>query len=224
MSLDFWLEAERFYDFWVAIIFSLFILNLITVIFVYTYIHKDKRRKPIIALLTFGIVLGLAGMIGHLHYQSYLPEFKHVNPLIRDRTPRFIGYNYYGATEENFYHQLNDIDALRELILYEEIRVTETITYLGEGDHSHYFIRDTGELFRHNRQLVFKDDIEETQLVGARFVLKDEVFHDIGFKNPVNTMFDYLEIPAHMKGTTYQPADETDFRRTENVILNWNFR
>lgn len=223
MSVEFWLNAEKFYEFWFVIIISLLTLNIIFVIFVYTYMSNEKRNKAITILVISAVLLSSIGLYKHSQYYSYLEQASYINPLIRDRTPSFIGYNYYSSVEENVYSQYNDLDSLRKMALYNETQVSESIVYLGEGNHSHYFKHSNGNLFRHNMDLKFIEGIEQSQMVGSQFHLKDESFKSIGFKNPKNIMFDYIEIPASEKGKKYTPENERQFLRMEKVIKGWNF-
>ncbi len=223
MTVEFWQNAERFYEHWLMNIFSLIVLTLIVMIFTFTYTAKGKRKKPFIFLFGFAAVLMLIGGIGHVQYHDYLEQAMHINPLIRDRVPTYFGYNAYGSSEEMYYSELNDRDALREMLLYEETVIQEPLTYLGTNGYSHYFVRENGDLFRHSQRISFHEDLEEPQLVGSRFVLKDDSFGEIGFKNPEHTMFDEIRLPISEADKQYNPEFETDFYRAETIVSDWNF-
>lgn len=223
MTVEFWQNAERFYEHWLMNIFSLIVLTLIVMIFTYTYTAKGKRKKPLSILLGFSLVLTLVGGIGHYQYHDYLDQAMHVNPLMRDRTPAYFGYVPYGSSEEMYYSELNDLDSLREMVLYEEIAIQEPLTYLGTSGYSHYFVRENGDKFRHSQKISFHKDFEEPKLVGSRFVLKDEAFTEIGFKDPVYTMFSEIILPISEENKDYKPEFETDFYRAERVVGDWNF-
>lgn len=223
MSLEFWLHAERFYESWLTILVSLIIVILITMILSYTYIRKENRKKILSAFTVVAVILGLIALGRHVRYASYLEQAMHVNPLIRDRTPAFIDYTYFSRNELSFYTGLNDLEALREMTLYEEELVEEEVEYLGEGKHTHYFEHDNGLQFRFNRTLVFSDEVDQAKLVGARFYLADDAFQEIGFMNPENVMFEHIIVPVSEEGKTFTPEDERDFMRIENVLDGWNF-
>lgn len=171
------------------------------------------------------IITAIVGtsLFKHNKYRPYLEQARYTNPLIRDREPRLLTYVYYGQAEQLYYTQLNDLDSLRKMALYNETQVSEPIVYLGEGTNSHYFEHSNGDLFRHTMNLEFKEGIEQSRIVGSRFHLKDDSFESIGFKNPQNIMFDYIEIPASEKGKKYTPENERQFLRMEKVIKGWNF-
>lgn len=103
MTVEFWVQAERFYEFWLMNIFSLLVMTLIILIFTYTYTAKGQRKKPITVLLVFMGVLVLGGGIGHLKFQDYLGQAMHINPLMRDRIPTYLGYSTFGSSEEMYY-------------------------------------------------------------------------------------------------------------------------
>lgn len=223
MTVEFWQNAERFYEHWLMNIFSLIVLTLIVMIFTFTYTAKGKRKKPFIFLFGFAAVLMLIGGIGHVQYHDYLEQAMHINPLIRDRIPTYFGYKTFGSSEEMFYSELNDRNALREMVLYEEAVIQEPLTYLGTNGYSHYFVRENGNKFRHSQRISFHEDLEEPQLVGSRFALKDEAFGEIGFKNPEYTMFDEIRLPISEESKQYKPEFETDFYRAETIVSDWNF-
>lgn len=223
MTVEFWQNAERFYEYWLMNIFSLIVLTLIVMIFAFTYTMKGKRKKPFTILFSIVGVLALVGGIGHIHYRDYLEQAMHVNPLIRDRKATYLGYSAFGSSEEMFYTELNDLNALRKMALYEEVVIKEPLIYFGTNGYSHYFERENGDLFRHSQRISFHEDLEEPQLVGSRFVLKDEGFTDIGFKNPEYTMFSDIVLPDSEADKEFKPEFETDFLRAETIISDWNF-
>ena len=223
MTVEFWVQAERFYEFWLMNIFSLIVITLIVMIFTFTYTAKGQRKKPFTILISFMTILVFIGGMGHFKYGVYLPEAMAVNPLIRDRMPTYFGYNTVGSVEQSYYADLNDLVSLREMVLYDELIVEEPLTYFGSGDYSHYFQRENGDYFRHSTRISFHKELEEPQLIGSRFVLKDDSFTEIGFKNPVNTMFVGIMLPADEEGKHYKPENEMDFLRVEKVVSDWNF-
>lgn len=223
MTVEYWVGAERFYEFWFFIIAGLMIISAITLIFIVTYAKKEKRKRMLLIPIGVAALLGIAGFYGHLHYRPYLEQASYINPLVRDRQPRFFGYTYYGSVEETYYHQFNDLDALRSLDLYQEEQTVEPLTYLGEGEHFHYFERANGEIFKQSRQIDFNESAPQAQLIGSRFVLKDDGFQEIGFKNPENTMFIALEVPASEAGKTYEPENDAEIPKIEEAFRRWNF-
>lgn len=223
MSVEFWNNAEKFYEFWVIVLGIAAFVSLIVLLFIWMYAKKEKRKSgSLLSLGVIGILIGV-GTAGHLRYQPYLEQAGRVNPLIRDRQPTMAGYVYYGKYEQNYFSQLNDLDSLREMELYEEQRVTEPITYLGSGQYFHYFEREDGVIFKQNRQVEFTEDTDQTQLVGSRFYLKDEAFQEIGFRNPDNVMFGCIEVPASEEGKAYEPEYDPDIPTTEERFHEWNF-
>lgn len=223
MSPEFWLQAERFYEFWLMLIIAIIVILLSMLILAYTYTRKENRKKLVVGMLSIAAVFGLIGFVGHTRYSSYLGPATHVNPLMRDRVPTFTGYTYVGRNELGYYTNLNDLEALREMPIYEEKPVIETVAYLGEGKHTHYFEHENGLRFRFRRTLDFSDEVDEAKLTGSRFYLKDEAFEEIGFINPENIMFDRIIVPSSEEGKTFTPENEADFMQIENVIDDWNF-
>ena len=222
MTVEFWVQAERFYEFWLMNIFSLLVMTLIILIFTYTYTAKGQRKKPLTVLLVFMGLLVFGGGIGHLKFQDYLGQAMHINPLMRDRIPTYLGYSTFGSSEEMYYSELNDLNSLREMVLYEEVVVEEPLTYLGTNGYSHYFERENGDLFRHSRGISFHEGRDKATLIGGRFVLKDESFIEIGFKNPEYIMFSEIVLPANEEGKEYKPENEMDFLRMSKVLMDWN--
>ena len=222
MTVEFWVQAERFYEFWLMNIFSLIVITLIVMIFTFTYTAKGQRKKPFTILISFITLLVFIGGMGHFKYGVYLPEAMAVNPLIRDRMPTYFGYNTVGSVEQSYYADLNDLVSLREMVIYDELIVEEPLTYLGSGDYSHYFQRENGDYFRHSTRISFHEGRDKATLIGGRFVLKDESFIEIGFKNPEHTMFSEIVLPANEEGKEYKPENEMDFLRMSKVLMDWN--
>jgi len=223
MSVEFWRNAELFYEFCFFIISVLLLISVIVMIFVVTYARKENRKKYILVMVGVTMIFAITGFLGHVRYRPYLNQASYISPLIRDREPTMTTYVAYGATEEDYYSQFNDLDSLRNLVLYEEEQITEPVFYLGHGDYFHYFKRSDGQLFKQNRHIEFAEKTQQTQLIGSRFFLKDESFQDIGFKNPENTMFDYIKIPASEQGKSYVPEDGSQIPRVEEEVHQWNF-
>ncbi len=223
MSVEYWINAEQFYEFWFVIISLLFLINIIVIIFVIVYAKKENRKKFIFLTVGSAAIFGMVGVIGYVYYHPYLEQASYTNPLIRDREPRMLTYTYYGTVEETNYYKLNYLDGLRQMTLYEEEQIVEPIHYLGKGKYFHYFERENGEFFKQNLQVEFTETAQQAQLIGGRFTLKDEAFQKIGFKNPESTMFEGIEIPVAEQGKTYEPEDEAQIPRAEDSIRFWNF-
>ncbi|HLR91623.1 MAG TPA: hypothetical protein VK048_01015 [Atopostipes sp.] len=223
MTVEYWVNAERFYELWFVVISAFIILCGIVMIFIGSYARKKNRKKFLFIPGVIIVVLSIIGLLGHYRYQPYLEQASAVNPLIRDRTPRLATYVYYGSLEENYYKDLNALDTLQNMVLYEEEQVIEPVTYLGEGEYFHYFENTEGELFKQDREIVFTEESPHAQVVGSRFNLKDEAFQDIGFKNPKNTMFDSIKIPASEQGKIYIPEDDFQIPQTKDKFRRWNF-
>lgn len=223
MSFEFWTNAEQFYSFWIIVISVLVLFSVIVLIFVFTYAKRENRTKVSLSIVSFTVVIAAINIFLHMHYRPYLDQAGLINPLIRDREPSFIGYTYYGSSEEGFYSNFNDLESLRKSVLYKEERVSQSVTYLGVGDYFHYFTRPDGEIFKQSRDVVFNEDASQTQLVGSQFTLVDETFKEIGFKNPENAMFEYLEIPLSEQGKTYHPEYDPQIPIAEERLRLWNF-
>lgn len=220
MLLEFWVNAERFYEFWIVIIGMMFFTGVIGLIFVSSYAKPGNRKKVNALVLTFSLGGILVGLIGHAYFHPYLEQASYITPQLRDRQPRMRTYVYYLRSDQNAYIDFNILDRLRKVELYEEEQVTESITYLGKDEHFHYFERSNGDLFKQNREVAFNKDITESKLNGSLFTLKNEEFLEIGFKEPEQTMFDNIQIPIGQEGTTYEPEDAS---RIPKSIPWWNF-
>jgi len=223
MSVEFWNNAERFYELWFIVLGVLIFLLLMSILFTWMYAKKEKRKRyTLISLVEIG-VFALVGFLGHMRYQPYLEQAALINPMIRDRQPTMTGYTYYGKYERNFFSQLNDLESLREMELYEEERVTEPVTYLGAGEYFYYFERQDGDMFKQSRQVEFSESADQARLVGSRFRLIDNEFQKIGFQSPENVMFEHIEIPRSEEEKTYEPEYDPDIPMTEERYHQWNF-
>lgn len=223
MTVDFWRNAELFYEFWFLILSVFLLFSLFVLIFGYTYAEKKNRKKLFIGVLSVLLVIGLFGICGHTRYEVYLDQASHVTPLIRDRQPRLRSYIYYGTYEQSYYTQFNELESLRQVDLYEEEQIVEPLVYLGKGDDYYYFEQSDGQSFKHYQGIEFTEATADTQLTGSRFALKDEDFKEIGFKNPSNTMYDQIQIPHAEKEKHYEPEEDTHIPNAEDAMNRWNF-
>ncbi len=223
MSVEFWTNAERFYATGITILSIVIVIILIALVIAATSAKKENRLKIVIGLFISVMVIGVVGYTGHLYYQPYIVQARHINPLVRDRTPRFSGYNYYGRTELITYSQFNDLESLRELDIYEEEEAAESVVYLGQGDYFHYFEHDDGRVTKRLQAVRFSEEADETQFIGSFFTLKDEAFKEIGFVNPEHVMFREIVIPASEEGKVYQPEDDYIIPKPEERMNHWNF-
>lgn len=223
MSVEFWKNAERFYASGITILSIIIMIIFIALIIAATSTKKENRLKIVIGLLISAMVLAVCGYAGHLYYQPYIIQAGHINPLVRDRTPSFGGYNYYGRTELITYSQFNDLESLRELDIYEEEEATESVVYLGQGDYFHYFEHDDGRVTKRLQAVRFSEEVNQTQFVGSLFTLKDEGFKEIGFVNPEHVMFREILIPISEEGKSYQPEDDYTIPKSEERMNHWNF-
>lgn len=223
MAIDFWTSAERFYELWFFILSLLFLFLVIVFLFALTYTSKHNRMKVILWMTSSLVAVMLVGLFGHSNYHPYLEQASYTNPLIRDREPRLHMYIPYSQTEQRMFEQLNDIHALRQMVLYEEEHVAERITYLGQDKNYHYFEHEEGQRFKETFSIEFREDAQEAYLHGSLFFLKDEEFKEIGFKNPRNIMYDKITIPADEQDKFFDTAEEDFISRTEEVFYQWNF-
>lgn len=223
MSVEFWTNAERFYETGIVILSAVLVLILAVMIVAATSAKKENRAKIVILLLLMAVILGGAGYVGHRYYQPYLAQAGYVNPLMRDRTPSFKGYNDYGRTELITYAQFNDLESLRQLDIYQEEEVTESVIYLGKGEYFHYFEHADGRLSKRLQAVRFSEEVNQTQFVGSLFTLKDEEFKEIGFVDPEHVMFREIVIPASEEGQSYQPEDDYTIPKSEERMNSWNF-
>lgn len=223
MTLEFWLQAEQFYYFWIWLIGALLAVSLIVAIFTKSYGNEKKGKTLNRVLSLFALVLVGAGLFGHLRYRDYLPQETYLTPLTRDRVPRFAGYNYHSQTEEMIYIRHNDHENLQNLAMYEGTSVEEPIVYLGKSGNDHYFETSEGARFRKNeRHVRFSDSVERASIVGNTFLIKDDSFKYIGFKNPANVMFSHIEIPTAQRVELENELGE-GIQKTEEIFRNWNF-
>lgn len=223
MSIEFWTGAETFYELWLIVIGVVLVILLATLIFVATRVKGDHKNKLLIGLLSLTVLLVSTGVLGHVKYQPYIDLVRYVNPLVRDRRPSFVGYIYYSRTEQTAYSQLNSLETLRAFELYEEVKATEPVEYLGEGEYYHYFEHENETITKYIRDIEFTEDVDQAQFVGSQFQLKDEAFLDIGFKNIDRIIFEKIEIPASEVGKTHQPEDDYVIPKSNERMNQWNF-
>lgn len=220
ITLEFWVNAEQFYEFWMVILGIFLFTLLIGIIFVSSYIKKKNNAKVNILLLILTIGTVLVGFFGHFRYKPYLEQATYITPQLRDRQPRMLTYVPYLRSDQNAYVNMNSLERLRNVVLYEEEQVSEPVSYLGKDEHFHYFERSNGELFKQNQKVFFSKEIEEAELNGSLFTLKNKEFLEIGFKEPEQTMFDHIQIPMNQEGITYKPEKDS---RIPTGIPWWNF-
>ena len=132
-------------------------------------------------------------------------------------------YIPYPQTEQRIFEQLNDLESLRQMVLYREEKVAEPITYLGQDTNYHYFEHESGQLFKETFHIEFREKAQQAYLKGSLFSLKDEAFKDIGFRNPTNIMYDQIVIPATEQEKIFNTQEEDFISRTEKVLHHWNF-
>ena len=113
MSVEFWKNAERFYESGIVILSVIIVIILAIIVVTVTSAKKENRVKIVMGLLISAVALVVIGYVGHLRYQPYIAQAGYVNALMRDRTPSFRGYNYYGRIELITYSQFNDLESLR---------------------------------------------------------------------------------------------------------------
>lgn len=230
MSVDFWIQAEWFYE------TVIIILGVIASILIFGAIlfkfrknnrvksNYKKNNKPFWGMLSFAGVLLVIGLVGHIIYRPYLDEISIVNPLIRDRQKELFGYVPYPDREQDYYRNLNHLEALRTSSLYEETTQTQTVKFLGTENTLHYFENDRGELYRISQiNVEYVDDIDDPQLVGSKFELSDNEFSEIGFKNPPYIMFERFEVPSNLSDLKYELNNPTDVRDSQYAFVDWTF-
>lgn len=224
MSVEFWRNAEKFYEFWIIIIAIFIMTSIMAIIFIISYAKEKNKKKIMIIVMGCTTIVGGFGATKYTQYYPYLEQASYSNPLIRDREPRLMSYVYYGQAEEVYYKKLNHLNSLRNMDLYEEKQINEPITYLGQGKYFYYFERANKQLFKKkNKNIEFTETVQQAQLIGSKFVLKDDTFKEIGFKNPENVMFESIKIPSSEKEKSYEPTDEFQIPQAEKGIAYWNF-
>lgn len=125
MSVNFWLQAEYFYETVTLVLSIIVLLIVICAIFVKSiYNHKvqtnqTKKSKLFWSLITAASIMTVIGIGAHYYYRPYLDEITYVNALVRDRYREFFGYVPYSTSEQEYYQNLNHIEALRDSDLYE---------------------------------------------------------------------------------------------------------
>lgn len=230
MSVNFWIQAELFYETATIIISIIVLLIIIAAIFVKTNNNKkvktdDTNRNKIFKyLLLAASFIAMIGFIGHLYYQSYLDEVSSVNALIRDRHREFFGYVPYSTSEQDYYRNLNHLEPLRESELYKETEETLTVEFLGIDNTLHFFENENGVLFQMSQiHVEYVDGLDSAQLVGSQFQLVNSDFEEIGFRNPPYIMFERLEIPENQKDKTFKPNNPNDVHNTLYAHPDWVF-
>lgn len=221
MTVEFWRNAELFYELWIVFLSILMILMVTVVIFIFSYATKENRQKSLFIASIPAIFIGVIGFAGHARYAIYLEQASYVNPLIRDREPRLHIYHPYSTSEQLGYAQLNDLESLQKMTLYDEEQIIHPINYLGQDENYYYFQHEDDYLFKQSTQIKFVETAEKAQLIGSHFTLKDEAFKEIGFKNPSSTMFDHIQIPISEEGKRYEPDDFIP--KATDKIQQWNF-
>ena len=223
MTIEFWTSAERFYELWFFIFSLLFLFIVIVFLFALTYTSKNNRIKVITGLTSLLVAIGLIGLYGRSNHYPYLEQASYINPLIRDREPRLHTYIPYSQTEQTMFEQLNDIESLQKMVLYEEEKVAEPITFLGQDTNYHYFKHEDGQLFKETFDIEFREDVDQAYLKGSLFFLEDKMFEEIGFKNPRNIMYDKIVIPLNEQERIFNTEEEDFISRSEEVFHHWNF-
>lgn len=223
MTIEFWTSAERFYELWFFVLSLLFLLIVIIFLFALTYTSKNNRIKVITWMTSSLVAVGLVGLYGHSNHYPYLEQASYINPLIRDREPRLHMYIPYSQTEQTMFEQLNDIESLQKMVLYEEEKVAEPITFLGQDTNYHYFKHEDGQLFKETFDIEFREDVDQAYLKGSLFFLEDKMFEEIGFKNPRNIMYDKIVIPLNEQERIFNTEEEDFISRSEEVFHHWNF-
>ena len=203
MSAEFWTNAEKFYEFQLISIAGVLVIFVTLIIFVATGFEKKTRRNVIVGIMILSIGLIATAVNRHMQYRSYIDLVTYVNPLIRDRHPSYIGDVFYSRAEQSAYSRFNNLEALREFELYNEIVVTETVDYLGQDKYYHYFEHENDVVTKQRRNVSFEEDVTQTQFIGSQFYLKNQELQEIGFHNIERVMFNQVHIPAAEEGKTY---------------------
>lgn len=230
MSVDFWIQAEWFYE-TILIIIGVLIFTLIAGAILVKSIKRNhvksnrkERNKPFWIMLTIVGVLLIIGVTGHLIYRPYLQEVSIVNPLLRDRQRELFGYEPYPQRDQDYYRNLNYIEPLRESTLYDESTQTQPVEFLGTENTLHYFKNDRDEIYRVSQINVdYVDDLDHAQLIGSQFKLNNKEFEDIGFRNPPYIMFERLEVPSNLNNLEYELDNPTDVRENQYAFPDWIF-
>jgi len=230
MSVGFWLQAELFYETVTLVLSIIVLLIMICAIFVKSIqkrkvkTEQTKKNKIFWSLIIAASIMTVIGIGAHYYYRPYLDEIPYVNALVRDRYREFFGYVPYSTSEQEYYQNLNHIEALRDSDLYEESEEMQIVEFVGINNTLHYFKNERGELFQMSQINVdYVNDINEARLVGSRFTLVDQEFKNIGFKNPPYIMFEKLEVPSDQVEKSFKPDNPNDVHNSAYVHPDWVF-
>lgn len=223
MSVDYWVEAETFYNTTMVAVAVVILLLAMLSGMIYFY-SKSPHKKKIAAsggILT--LILGLGLVAGHLKYQDFLAVNEHVTPLVRDRQKAFLDYTYRSEDDMDYFAKLHDPESVRALEMYQEEAVTEPVSYVGKDDLFYYFEQD-GELFKQRSNVVFDANVEAAQMVGSTFALKNEAFFDIGFRNPPYILFDHIVVNQEEEAELMEVENDSFVDTAEeHFSKTWSF-
>jgi len=222
ISFDFWVSAETFYTTVLPVTAIVLLVGVMVLLFVFQYAgpksNLRKRATGVFLSVLFLSVLG--GLFGHQRYNPYLEQAALMNPLIRDRE-RILGFDkLVWGTERRMYQDLNDLEALRKLKMYEEEPVKEYLDYLGSDGYVHYF-SDGKRTMKYIGEVQYFN--EETHLSGVQFSLIDPQFQDIGFQDSLNAMAETVKINESERNKTFSPESSYGVHLLEDSIRGWNF-
>lgn len=223
MTVEFWTNAERFYEFWLTTIGGMMVILLAVFIVVAMGEKKENKNKILFGLFISSMFLIGAGLLGHFQYRPYLDLSRYVNPQVRDGRLTYFGYSPFTGTDQAAYSQINSLDTLREFELYDEIEVSEVVEYLGQDAHYYYFELENEMIVKQFDEVDFDETVEEAQFVGSQFELIDPNYMEIGFKNIDRIMFRRVEVPAAEKEKVYEPEDAYVIPKSDERMHQWNF-
>lgn len=230
MVIDFWIQAEFFYE-TLTIVLSIIVLSILffAILVKTTQSRKAKnnqslKNKIFWSLIATASVIVFIGIGAHLYYRPYLDEAPYMNALVRDRYRTFFGYVPYGTSEQNYYRNLNHLEALRNSELYQEKVHMQDVEFIGINNTLHYFKNERGDLFDMSQiNIEYVNDINEARMVGSRFELVDPDYKNIGFRNPPYIIFERLEIPIDQMEKSFKPDNPNDVHSSHYAHPDWVF-
>lgn len=223
MSVEFWKNAELFYETLIPIIGITAGVLLMIMQYTHMYARGKAKKKIFTTSVLLLVLLAGYGTWGYVHYEAYLPKSKITTPLIRDRKKGIFGYKYYSWDEMRTYTHLNGAEKIRKLGLYEETKVEEPIVYLGKGHYYHFFEDKNQKVFKLEKEVHFEKDTKQAEIMGSTFHLKSKEYEELGFFNPKKIMYQSVTIPLSEQGKVFDKEYEPQVPMARDRFAHWNF-